>query len=122
MERLGQVVVGAQAQAADPVPRRPGRGQHEDHDPLVVLGDHLAQGVAMDSRQVAVENDHVVAVDVELGRGLQPVAGHIHGQALVAQALDQDIGEGPRVLDHQHPHVVFPARFRGASSPSGSLI
>jgi hypothetical protein len=32
-------------------------------------GDHLAQGVAMDAGQVAVEHDDVVAVEVELGGG-----------------------------------------------------
>ena len=83
VERLGQVVVGAQAQAADPVPGRAGRGQHQHHDPVVALGDHLAERVAVDAGQVAVEDDHVVGVDVELGRGLQPVAGDVDGHALV---------------------------------------
>ena len=94
MERLGQVVVGAQAQAADAVPGGAGRGEHENHDPVAVLGDHLAERVAVDSGQVTVKDDHVVGVDVELGRGLQPVVGRVYGHALVPEALDEDIGQG----------------------------
>jgi hypothetical protein len=110
VERLGEVVVGAQAQPADPVPGRAGRGQHQHHDPVVTFGDHLAEGVAVDAWQVTVEDDHVVGVDVELGRGLEPVVGCVHGHALVAQAFDQDVGERACVLDHQDPHAETPAR------------
>ena len=120
MERLGQVIVGTQAQAADPLPGRAGRGQHEHHDPVVPLGDHLTQGVAMDSRQVAVEHHHVVGVELELGRGLQPVVGGIDGHALVAQALDQHVGQRPGVLHHQDPHAGTPAGT--ASVASGSVM
>ena len=87
VERLGEVVVGAQGQAADPVAGRAGGGQHQHHGPLVAGGDHLAEGVAVDAGQVAVEDDHVVGVDVEFGRGFQPVVGDVHGHALIAQAL-----------------------------------
>jgi hypothetical protein len=66
VERFAQVVVGAQGQTGHPVAGRPGRGQHEDHRPVVAVGDHLAQGVAVDAGQVAVEHDDVVGVEVEL--------------------------------------------------------
>ena len=121
VERLGEIVVGAQAQAGHAVAGRAGRGEHEHHDPAVVLGDHLAEGVTVDAGQVAVEDDDVVGVEVELGRGLQPVAGGVHRHALVAQALGQDISERPRVLDHQHPHAVTPTLVARAASGSAML-
>ena len=77
----------------------------------------------MDARQVPVEDDHIVGVDVELGRGFQPVAGDVHCHALVAQALGQYVGEGPRVLGHQHSHSATPARgvvVAAAGAASGS--
>jgi hypothetical protein len=42
MERLGEVVVGAEAEAANPIPGGVCGGEHEDHDRLVGLGDHPA--------------------------------------------------------------------------------
>ena len=42
VEGLGEVVVGAEVKSADPVLRGAGRGQHEDHDWFVGLGDDLA--------------------------------------------------------------------------------
>ena len=64
----------------------------------------------MDAGQVAVEHDDVIGVEAELGRRLQPVMRGVDGHALVAQALDQHVGERPGVLDHQDPHAVHPAR------------
>src|SRR5216683_2092438 len=125
VERLGEVVVGAQAQAANPVLRRAGRGQHQHHGPLVAGGDHLAEGVAVDTGQVAVEDDHVVGVDVESGRGFQPVAGDVHGHALVSQALGYPVGKGAGVLGHQDPHTgttAWLAVMAAARGASGSVI
>ena len=89
-------------------PGAPGRGQHQHHGPVLAVGDHLAERIAVDARQVAVEDDHVVAVEVELGRRLQAVVRGVDRHALVAQALDQHVGERPGVLDHQHPHAGTP--------------
>src|SRR5262249_37457823 len=41
--------------------------------------------------------------------------------ALVAQPLGQYVGEGPRVLGHQHSHGLAPARGVAAGVASGSL-
>ncbi len=109
MERLGQVVVGAEAEPAHPVTGLPGRGQHQHHDPVIAIGDHLAERVAVDAGQVAVEDHDVVGVHAELGRGLEPVMRGVDGHALIAQSLDQHVSEGPRVLDDQDPHAGAPA-------------
>jgi hypothetical protein len=98
VERLGQVVIRAEAQAADPVTRFPGRGQHEHHDPLIAGGDHLAEGVAVQAGQVAVEHDNVVAVSVQLGRRGEPVPRHIHRHALIARPFGQHVGERSRII------------------------
>jgi hypothetical protein len=92
VEGLGQVVVGAQDQAADPVGGLAGRGEHQDHRPAVPLGDHPAQVVAVDAGQVAVEHDDVVGGEVELGRGGQAVVRDVDGHPAVAQALGQHRG------------------------------
>src|ERR1022692_1942562 len=42
MERLGKVVIGAEAETADPVRGGVCGGEHEDHGRLVGLGDHPA--------------------------------------------------------------------------------
>ena len=63
----------------------------------------------MDAGQVAVEDDHVVGVDVEFGRRFQPVAGDVDGHALVSQALGDPVGEGAGVLGHQDSHAGTPA-------------
>jgi hypothetical protein len=65
-----------------------GSREHQDHHPVVAIGDHLAKRVAVDTRQIAVEHHDVVAVDTELGCGLETVVRGIDGHALISQALD----------------------------------
>ena len=91
---------------------------------MVAFGDHLAEGVAVDPRQVTVQDHDVVGVDVELGRRLKTVVRGVHRHALVAQALDQDVGERSRVFDDEHPHAGTAVRASGRpmltrSPPSG---
>ena len=95
MERLAQVVIGPQAQAGHPVAGLPRRGQHEDHGPVTTVGDHLAQGVAVNTGQVTVEYHDVVEVEVELLGCRQTVVRGVHRHALVPQALHQDVGQRP---------------------------
>ena len=70
MEWLWEVVVGSEAEAADALRRGAGCGEHEHHGRVLALGDHAADGVAVHAGEVAVEDDHVVGVEVELGRCL----------------------------------------------------
>jgi len=95
VERLGEIVVRAQLESRDPVASRSGRCQHEDHRPASVnpgaIGDHLAQCVAGDARQVAVKHHHVVGVEVQLGGRLEAVVRCVDGHPLIPQALDQHV-------------------------------
>src|SRR4029077_12773952 len=86
-EWFGEVVVGAEREPGDAVVRRAGGGEHQDHRWFVRFCDHPAQGVAVDSREIAVEDDDVIRVEVELALGLGPVVGDVDGDPLVAQAF-----------------------------------
>src|SRR5467141_3154689 len=78
---------GAEVKSADPLLRGAGRGQHEDHDWLAGLGDDLAERVAVDAGQVAVEDDDVVGGRVELRRGVQAVVGDVGGESVVSESF-----------------------------------
>ena len=82
-EGLGQVVVGAQAQAVDPVLDRGRGGQHQDPGwrPAATSSADL---VAVDPGQVAVQHDHVVPVTAVVSRASLP-SGRRHGHALATQ-------------------------------------
>ena len=72
-----------------------GHRGNRHHGPLTAVGDHLAEHVAVDARQVPVQDDDVVGVEVELGRRLEAVVRGIHRHALIPQALDQHLGAQP---------------------------
>ncbi len=48
--------------------------------------------------EVAVEDDDVVAVEVELRRCLEAVVGDVDGHPFVLQSFDERVGEGARSL------------------------
>ena len=60
---------------------------------FVALGDHPAERVAVDAGEVAVQDDDVVGVEVELRGGVEAVVGDVDGHALVAQAFGDRVGE-----------------------------
>jgi len=104
LERLRQVVVGAEGQAADALRRGAGGGEHQHHRRVLALGEHAADRIAMQTREVAVQHDDVIAVQVELRCRLQPVVGDVNGHPFVVKAIGQRLCERARVLDHEHPH------------------
>ena len=118
MERFCEVVVCSQAETTNAVARRARCRQHEDHDRFVAVRDHPANGVPMEPREVAVEHDDVVRVDVQLGRRLQSVIGHVDGHSLVSEPLRYDISQRPRVLDDQDSHARAPTAWRTGSGSS----
>ena len=68
MERLHQVVVGAEAEPVHPFFGRGRAAQHENHRTFAGGADHLAERVTRYAWQASVQYDHVVAVDAELAR------------------------------------------------------
>ena len=83
MEGFGEVIIGAQRQAGDAVFGCAGRGEHQHHRRLVRIDDHPAQRVAVDSREVAIQDDDVVRVEVKLRRGLVTIVGDVNRDPLV---------------------------------------
>jgi hypothetical protein len=107
--RLGEVVVGAEAEAADALCGLAGGREHEHHRGVLALGDHPAERVTVDPGEVAVQDDDVVAVQIELHGRLEAFVGDVDRHPFVLQAVDQRVGQRTRVFDDESPHVAAPA-------------
>jgi hypothetical protein len=107
-ERLAEVVVCAQAEPVDPVVDRAQRRQHQDPGRRGPPDQGPADLVAVDAGKVAVQHDHVVAVDLELDQRVAAVVAHIDGQPLAAQPAGDGGRQHHLVLDDQHPHGRCP--------------
>jgi hypothetical protein len=109
------LVIGAEVEAVDPGAHRARRGQHQDAGLRRRADQRGADRVAVDARQVTVEDDDVVGVQQRLLDGGRAVVGDIRADALVAQAVGDVVGQFGLILDHEHPHaaIVHPARSHG---------
>ena len=72
----------------------------------------------MDAGQVAVQDEHVVGVQVQLDGGVRAIVGDIGGDALITQALGDVIGQPPGILGDQDPHRAPPAAASWAAGPA----
>jgi hypothetical protein len=105
-EGLGQVVVGTQVKALDPVLEAAGSGQHEDAQ--ITAAQLTAQIVTVGPGEIAVEKDDVVLVlPGEFGGG-RTVVGHVDREADIAQPLSDRVGEHPPVFDYEQSHGARP--------------
>lgn len=103
-KRLGQVVIGAQAQTLDPVVDR-GRGREHEHPTAAAGGDEFgAHVVAVQAGQIPVEHDHVVVADERAIEPCRAVVGDIDGHLRPAQAHADRVGQLFIVFDHQDAH------------------
>ena len=101
-ERLGEVVVGADAEADQDVGLVVAGGEHQHRDRALGL-DPSAHLVPVEPGQHHVEQHHR---RVGLGRqrhGRGAVEGLGHDVALGTQPLGHLVVDDPVVLDHQHP-------------------
>jgi hypothetical protein len=96
-ERLGHVVVGADAEADEQVGLGVQRGEHEHRDGPVAL-DAAADLVAVDAGQHDVEDDEVGRHPRAQLDAAQAVVGDLDGEVLRAQAGGQRIGDRGLVL------------------------
>jgi hypothetical protein len=69
----------------------------------------LAELVAVDSGEVAVQNDDIVGSEIQFAGGLEAVVGDVNGHALIAQPFSDLVRELREVLDDQDPHPCAPA-------------
>ena len=70
------------------------------------MGDDLAQVVAVDAGEVAIEEDDVVRVDVDLRGGFVAVVCDVDGDPLIAQSFRYPVGVAGYVLDDEDSHSV----------------
>ena len=104
MERLGQVVIGADLEADDLVGDLVAGGQHDDRD-LALLADLLADGEAVDSRQHNVEDHQVRLQLAEPGHGLRPVPHPLDLVALACQVQARQLNDVLLIIDDHDPRA-----------------
>ena len=107
VERLGQVVVGAQPEAVHPVLDRAGRGQHQDPARRPVGRQPPAYLVAVHSGQVPVQHHDVIAGDGQMLERVVPVENDVDGHALAAKPGPDRLGQDLEVFNYQHSHDLF---------------
>ena len=121
-ERLGQVVVGSEAQARHPVLDPGRRGQHQHPGPPALLDQRLAHPVAVHPGQVAVEHDDVVVVDRGLPQPGRAVERDVDRHAVALQPERDRLGQLRLILDHQHAHSPCPEVWRVATMLADSMF
>ena len=112
-DRLGQIVVGAQIEAGDPVVELVEAGE-DDHRRRDLRGAQLAQDfVAGQVGQQQVEQDDVVGVLLEFLDAFGAEARHVTGETLGAQHQRDAVGGRGIVLDKQHIERHGPSSLPG---------
>ena len=119
IERLGQVVVRAQAQALDAVGDRACGGEHQHPARAPALGEVLADPVAVYAGQVPVQHDHVVAGHGDVVKRFLPIASEVHGHPLVPQPGRHRLGESLVIFHDQHSHALSQVRPPGPPGQDG---
>ncbi len=101
VERLREVVVGADLEPDDLVDVLVARGQHQDRD-VGALADPAADLHAVDVREHEVEHDERRLARLGLGERGRAVGGRPHRVAGVLEVERDEGGDRGLVLDHEH--------------------
>jgi hypothetical protein len=102
LERLDQVVVGADVESFHARVQRVARGQHEDRR-VVLVAAQLARDLdAVHPGETQVQNDQVGEEGLGVIQGLRAVVGELHVVALHAQRALEDLGDLLIVLDDEY--------------------
>ncbi len=104
-ERLWQVVVGAHAQPLDAILDAARCRQHQDASADALGCQPLADLVAVKTRKIAVEHDHVVLVHARVDKPRLTVAGDVDRHALTAKPRGDGLGELSVILHNQYAHM-----------------
>ena len=106
-ERLGEIVVGALAQAGDAVADAVARRQHQ-HRRGVVAAAHVAQqDEAVLVGQAEVEDDRCIFHRRENVKSVADRAHRVGREAALGQALLEEGHKLWVVFDQKHPHWLF---------------
>ncbi len=107
VERLGQVIVGADFQPDDAVDVVALGRQHDDRQGFAAAAQALADGEPVLARQHQVEDHQVVALAREVAVHLRRVGHHPHRVALLVQVAVQQVAQAGVVVDDQYPGLGF---------------
>ena len=105
LERLGEVVVGAELEPGGLVVEPVGGGEHEDRHAAAGGDDAFGDLVAGGPGDVAVEDGDVVGVDAQQLQSGVAVTGDVGRDRLQAQAVADGFRHVGLVLDDQHAHA-----------------
>ena len=105
-ERLGQVVVGPEVEAGDPVLDGARRGQHQYARGALARHQLAADLVAVHERQVAVEDDDVIGIDGGLGQRRFAIEHDVDGETVVPQAPRDRVRQPLFVFDEENAHTL----------------
>jgi hypothetical protein len=105
LERLGEIIVGAQLQADHFVHDLPSRRQHHDRRGHAALTQLAADIEAVHPGQHDVEDDEIVATCRRPGQPGFPVAGRLDAVALADQPIAEREPESGFVLDEQDAQI-----------------
>jgi hypothetical protein len=97
-------LVSAKIETVDAVLDRVGGRQHQHPRARPPRDKRAADVVAVEPGQVAVEQDHVVAVADGVPQGVLAVEDDVHGHPLTAEPDRDRRGELLVVLDDEHAH------------------
>ena len=104
IERLGQVIVRPQVEAAHPVGQRIERSEHQ-HRHTGPAGPQAAQHIqAAEAGQADVEDRQVVALDRQCVVRLLAVSDHVDRIGALDQGPAERIREDRVVLDEEYSH------------------
>ena len=132
LERLDEIVVGADVQPLHARLQRVAGGEHQDRRVVAVVAQALGDVDAVQPRQTEVQDDDVRQEGVRLVEAAHAVAGELDLVALEAQRALQDLRDLLVVLDDEHAygtaggiHYVFmlraPRRFDDLQPPFRSV-
>ena len=102
LERLDQVVVGADVEPLDARIQRVARGEHEDRRVVLVAPQLAGDLDAVHAGQTEVEHDQVGEEGLGVVERLDAVVGELDVVALHPQRALQHLGDLLVVLDHEH--------------------
>jgi hypothetical protein len=104
-ERLGEIVIGSEFKSPDFVGEPGCRGQHQNaHDRMLARYDP-ANFIARDSRNIPIQDDHVVVVRGNTLKRDVAIERHIGGDRIVTQTGLDRFRQKPFIFDYENPHI-----------------
>ena len=121
-EGLGDIVVGADLEAADFVFLGAAGGEHEDGEAGAGLAEALADGEAVEFGQHEVENDEIQrGIEATFGGG-QAVGGDVHLVTGAAEKVHQPGAKDRFVFDNEDVHGAGASVVGGRGRTSKSCV